>query len=233
MALTEPATRSLEDPYPDATHPRSLLSRLSLGHVVMILAGLVAILLNLAFLRSGTETIEFIVAGQSLQSGDVLTAAAVDVVEVGDAGSLIDGLISAEAAEGTYGATLARSLAEGEPIRRSDLRPIGTVSGLREYSLELDAARAAGGRVGPGDVVDVIATINGRSFYVAVSVEVVSVPTGDSPLDVGDDLIVVLGVDDRTALEIASAESVGSVAVVRATGAAPATAGPVDILPAP
>ena len=49
----------------------------------------------------------------------------------------------------------------------------------------------------------------------------------------GDDLIVVLGVDDQTALEIASVESVGSVAIVRATGASPATAGPVDILPAP
>ena len=232
MAVTDAVHRQNG---PTTRHPpsRSPLSRLSLGHVVMILAGLVAVLLNLAFLRSGTDTSGVLVAAQSLQTGDVLTAAAVDVVEVGNAGPLIEGLITADAARETYGATVARPLAPGEPIRRSDLRPAGTVSGLREYSIRLDAARAAGGRLAPADIVDVIATIDGRSFYVASSVEVISINTGDSVIDVGDDLIVVLGVDDRTALDLASAESVGSVAVVRATGASPATAGPVEIPPAP
>ena len=173
MAVTDAVQRQ-SGPTTGQLPSQSPLSRLSLGHVVMILAGLIAILLNLAFLRSSTETIDVIVAAKSLQAGEVLTAAAVDVVEVGDAGSLVDGVITADTAAGTYGATLARSLAPGEPIRQSDLRPEGTVSDLREYSIELDAARAAGGRIGPTDIVDVIATINGRSFYVASSVEVVS-----------------------------------------------------------
>jgi Flp pilus assembly protein CpaB len=199
----------------------------------MIVAGLVAILLNLAFLRSNSETVEIIVARHALQAGAVLTERTVAVVEIGDGGAVVGGLITTDAASAIYGATLARPLAAGEPIRRSDLRPDGTRSGLREYSLELDAARAAGGRIGPTDIVDVIATVDGRSFYVAATVEVVSVTTEDSTPGVGDDLIIVLGVDDRTALDIASVESVGSIALVRSTGADPPRSGPVDSSPAP
>ena len=231
MALTETTPRQSNSR--PGMAPRSLLTRLSLGHVVMILAGLVAILLNLAFLRSDSESIRVIVAAESLPAGSVLTEGATNVVAVGDPGALADGLITADTASAIYGATLARQLAPGDPVRQSDLRPDGTPSALREFSLELDAAQAAGGRIGSSDIVDVIATFNGRSFYVASSVEVISVVTGGSALDVGDDLIVVLAVDDQTALEIASARSIGTVAVVRATGAAPPTAGPVDIVPSP
>ena len=233
MAITEPATRRVDESVPTAPARRGLISRMSMGHVVMILAGLVAILLNLAFLRSTSETIQVLVAGEQLPAGTVLTASAIDLVEVGDAAELADGLITAAGAEAAYGSLLARPVAEGEPIRRSDLRPDGTTSNLREYALELDAAQAAGGRIADKDIVDVIATVSGRSYYVAVTIEVVAVNQESSTLDVGDDLILVLSVDDATALEIAAAESVGSISVVRSTGAEPPATGPVTVLPAP
>ena len=231
MALTEPATRQVEDTAPSAPARRSLISRLSMGHVVMILAGLVAILLNLAFLRSNADTIEVIVAAEALPAGNVLSAAAVDVVEIGNADGLAAGLITLDAASDVFGSTLARPIAPGEPIRRSDLRPPGTSTGLREYSLELDAAQAAGGRIAAKDIVDVIATVNGRSYYVASTIEVVSVSSDDSTLEVGDDLILVLAIDDATALDIAAAESVGTITVARATGAEPPSSGPATATP--
>lgn len=233
MALTEPATRQVEEAAPSAPARRSLISRLSMGHVVMILAGLVAILLNLAFLRSTAETIEVVVAADALPAGSVLTAASIDAVEIGDADALLAGLITLDAAPEVFGSALARTVAAGEPIRRSDLRPPGTSTGLREYSLELDAADAAGGRITAQDIVDVIATVNGRSYYVASTVEVVSVSTDDSTLEVGDDLILVLAVDDATALDIAAAESVGTITVARATGADPPSSGPATAVPGP
>ncbi|MBT8217158.1 MAG: hypothetical protein HKN74_12840 [Acidimicrobiia bacterium] len=229
--MTEPATRRDEPAKPVAPARRSLVSRLSIGHVVMILAGLVAILLNLAFLRSIGEVNEVVVAAIDLPAGIELEAEHFAVAEIGDAGSLSAALVPAAAEAGLYGSILARPIGGGEPIRRSDLRPAGTTSNQREFSIELDAAQAAGGRLAAGDVVDVIATINAESFYVASTIDVVSITSDNSTLEVGDDLIIVLNVDDRQALEIASAQAAGSIAVVRSTGATPPATGPRDTAP--
>jgi Flp pilus assembly protein CpaB len=85
----------------------------------------------------------------------------------------------------------------------------------------VDTAQAAGGLIQPADVVDVIATVDGRTFYAAAGLDVVQVTREGSGLGVGDELIIVLAVDDRTALDLASAQAAGSIVVVRATGAAP------------
>lgn len=225
MALTEPAIAQEDTPTTVGVARRSLASRLSIGHVVMILAGLVAILLNLAFLRSGTETINVTVAGQSIEAGTVLTEDRVGFVEVGDAGDLVQGLLTEESARALFGSVLARDIEAGEPIRRSDLRPAGSSLALREYSIEVDAAEAAGGSIQDTDVVDIIAVIDDRAFYVAAGLDVVRVKDG------GADLIIVLSVDDRTALEIESARAAGSIAVVRSTGAPPPVSGPVTVDP--
>lgn len=232
MALTESVTRRADAEGPAPPSRRSLISRMSIGHVVMILAGLVAVLLNLAFLRSGTDQIEVVVASSPIQAGSVLDESQLSTVPVADPGELVGGLILGEDAASLHGSIVARPLSAGEPIRRSDLRPAGTTSNLREFSLELDAARAAGGRIAPRDLVDVIATVDTRSFYVAAGVEVISVSSEDSEVDVGDDLLVVLSLDDRTALEVSSAQAAGSVSLVRSTGADPPRNGVVTVDPA-
>ncbi|MGI9609883.1 MAG: SAF domain-containing protein [Acidimicrobiia bacterium] len=227
--MTEPAIAPEEAPTNFGSARRSLVSRLSIGHVVMILAGLVAIVLNLAFLRSDTEPISVAVADQAIEAGTVLTDNHIGSVEVGDAGELVQGLLTEDAATPLLGSLLARDIAAGEPIRRSDLRPAGSSLALREYSIEVDAAEAAGGSIQGTDVVDIIAVIDNRAFYVAAGLEVVRVKDGGS----GGDLIIVLSVDDQTALEIASARAAGSIAVVRSTGAPPPVSGPVTVDPTP
>lgn len=230
MPLTEPAmvrdeiTSMLDHPR------RSLVSRLSMGHVIMILAGLVAILLNLAFLQSGTDTVNIAAAAQSMEAGTILNKTLIDSIEVGDVGELAQGLLAADALTDLYGSVLARDLQAGEPIRRSDLRPAGSTLALREYSIEVEAANAAGGSVQDTDIVDIIAVIDSQAFYVAAGLEVVRVSGEDAGLG-GNDLIIVLSVDDRTALEIESARAAGSISVVRATGAPAPVSGPVIVDP--
>lgn len=197
----------------------------------MILAGLIAVLLNLAFLRSGSETVNIVVAADTLQAGSVLTEGSVDSVEVGDAGELAKGLLTNETAISLYSSVLARDIEAGEPIRRSDLRPAGSSLALREYSIEVDAANAAGGSIQSSDVVDIIAVIDNRAFYVAAGLAVVRVSGNDDRIG-GGDLIIVLSVGDRTALEIESARAAGSISVVRSTGAPPPVSGPVTVDPA-
>lgn len=227
MALTEPAIALEDTPMTASVARRSLVSRLSIGHVVMILAGLVAIVLNLAFLRSGTETINVTVAGQSIEAGTVLMEDHIRSVQVGDAGELVQGLLTEESAQGLFGSVLARDIEAGEPIRRSDLRPTGSSLALREYSIEVDPAAAAGGSVQATDVVDIIAVIDDRAFYVAAGLDVVRVKADTG----GGDDIIVLSVDDRTALQIESARAAGSIAVVRSTGAPSPVSGPVTVDP--
>jgi Flp pilus assembly protein CpaB len=197
----------------------------------MILAGLVAILLNLAFLRSSTDTINIAVASRALEAGTVLGVDTIAPVEVGDAGELVQGLLTQEAITAEFGSVLARDIAAGEPIRRSDLRPAGSTLAQREYSIEVDPANAAGGSIQDTDVVDIIAVIDNRAFYVAAGLEVVRVSGNDDGIG-GGDLIIVLSVGDRTALEIESARAAGSISVVRSTGAPPPVSGPVTVDPA-
>ena len=221
MALTEPVTVREPIPAPASGPRRPLLSRVSTGHVAMVLAGLVAVLLNLAVLRSDGASLAVATARTDLQPGTVLSEGSVTAVTLGDAAALRSGLVTMEAVAALYGSVIGRPLAAGEPLRRSDLRPTAVASGLREYSVAVASAEAAGGLIQPADVVDVIATVDGRTFYVAAGLDVVQVAREGSGLDVGDDLVIVLAVDDRTALELASAQASGSIVIVRATGAAP------------
>ncbi len=230
MALTEPATAREEASASPISERRSLVSRLSIGHVVMILAGLVAVLLNLAFLQSRSDTINIAVAGTSMEAGTVLEAGRIESVEVGDAGELAQGLLTQDAITALYGSVLARDIEAGEPVRRSDLRPAGSSLALREYSIEVDRAEAAGGSIQDRDIVDIIAVIDTRAFYVAAGLEVVRVSSTETGLSDGH-LIIVLSVDDRTALEIESARAAGTISVVRSTGAPPPVSGPVSVDP--
>ena len=175
MALTEPVTAREELPVSVAPAGRSLISRLSIGHVVMILAGLVAILLNLAFLRSSTDTVNIAVASRALEAGTVLGVDAIAPVEVGAAGELVQGLLTQEARR-LY--SVRCSPGTSRPVSRSadpTCRPAGSTLALREYSIEVDAANAAGGSIQDTDVVDIIAVIDKQAFYVAAGLEVVRV----------------------------------------------------------
>ncbi len=227
MALTESTTRQQRTPAQGSSSRRSIVSRLSLGHVVMIVAGLVAILLNLAYLRSSSTAVSVVIARTTLEQGTVLDGTSIATVEVGDAGDLA--LLTDDVVEGLFGSILARRVNAGDPLRKSDLRPASTHSSLRESSVLLDNSAAAGGLIQPADVVDVIATIDGSSFYVAAGLDVVSVSREGTGREVGDKLIIVLSVDDRTALELASAQAAGSIILVRSTGAAPPVNSAVDL----
>ena len=230
MPLTEPATVRDEITAALGAPRRSLITRLSIGHVVMILAGLVAILLNLAFLQSGANTVEVAVAARAMEAGTVLDETRLASVEVGEVGDLAQGILTDDTVTGLYGSVLARDIQAGEPIRRSDLRAARSSVALREYSIEVEPAHAAGGSIQATDIVDIIAVIHNQAFYVATGLEVVRV-AGDDLEHGGADLIIVLSVDDRTALEIESARSSGSISVVRATGAPSPVSGPVIVNP--
>ncbi len=225
MALTEPTTERTRPPASVPAPQRSLLGRLSLGHVVMILAGLLALLLNLAFLRSGDEVLRIVVASQDLAAGDELLGSSFQVAEVGDVGAISDGLITENEVPAFVGSRLARAITEGEPLRPSDLRPASGEDGLREMSIEVAALSAVGDRLKTGDLIDVIGTVNDEARYVVTGIEVIEVLGASSSFGGSSDFAVVVSVTDRQALEIAAAMSAGEIDLVRSTGASPPAPG--------
>ncbi len=165
------------------------------------------------------------VASQDLAAGDELLASGFDVVEVGDVGSISDGLITENQVTGLVGSRLARAISEGEPLRPSDLRPASGGAGLREMSIDIDSLSAVGDRLKTGDLVDVIGTVNDRARYVVSGVEVVEVLGTGSSFGASNEFAVVVAVTDRQALDIAAAMSAGDVDLVRSTGAQPPAPG--------
>ena len=86
--MTRTADRLGSGTDPLAVEPaprRPLLSRLSLGHVIMILAGLLAFLLVLVVLRERGESFQIAVAAQQIDAGTQLQATDVRYASLTDA----------------------------------------------------------------------------------------------------------------------------------------------------
>lgn len=71
------------------------------------------------------------------------------------------------------GSVALAPLADGDLVTRSVVRPPDEVPGTARFSFELPLARALAGQVDPGDRVDVMATADGRTGFVATDLEVV------------------------------------------------------------
>jgi Flp pilus assembly protein CpaB len=91
-------------------------------------------------------------------------------------------------------------------------------------SFPIPRSRAVGGSLVAGDRVDVLSVhrTSGRSGYVAADVQVLAFSTrGSGPLQGSDDASVTIAIDSAGAARVAAALEVGTITLVRATGATP------------
>lgn len=211
---------------PDPVVPRRpLRSRFSGPHLVMVLAALIAFVLVLVVLRDRSQHVFVAVAGADIEQGSRLTSGAVELrrisAEAADAlGDLIDAGEMQRALDSR--AVASRSIRAGTTLRATDLRSGGSTASLeRVMSVELESARAAGGSLAAGDVVDVLA-VGGEepADVVAAGLEVIAVRQGSGGFGAST-VVLSLAVDPPTALRLAAAFGRDDVFVLRATGAAP------------
>ncbi|MDJ0961449.1 MAG: hypothetical protein QNJ88_12385 [Acidimicrobiia bacterium] len=226
MTRTADRLGSGTDPLAVAPAPRRpWLARLNVGHIVMVLAGLLAFLLVLVVLRERGETVQIAVAAQQIDAGtqlqrtDIRYASFTDVDE-----QLLQTFVSAEAVETAIaeGWIAARTIGAGAALTSSDFRLEAAGSGLRAMSLPVASAHAVNGAIVAGDRIDIIAVDRGIAQYVAVDVEVIAVSATSGSSRSGFALTVA--VDDLTSLRLAAAINSASIEVVRSTGASPADA---------
>ena len=202
---------------------REMTTRLSTGHVVMVLAGALGVLLTLSVLRSADDTRPVLVAARDLAPGTVINDASVHVARVHADASVLATLFRAEQIPALRGRVVTTLVHQGELVARGALSTLDAHAATRVMSFSIARARAVGGKLTAGDRVDVLAVDHdsGRAGYVVLDAEVVAAEgrSGGALSGASDDVTITLVVDPATAPELASAIDAGTVTLVRSTGA--------------
>ncbi len=169
----------------------------------------------------------YVVVATTVPAGQVITAEDLAIRHL-DLGEIADRTLTAEA--DAIGAVAVQTLLPGQLVQRGHiLAPVpGVDEGAPptfEVSFALDRPRALGGRLQPGEVVDVVATLDadGTSCATVVAGDarvVAAGTTGDEVLTGGGPYTVTLAIpEDRAVLGLIFALDRSDVTIVRATRA--------------
>lgn len=219
------------------SRPRNVLTRFSTGHLVMVVAGVVGLLLTVAVLRRADERQPVAVAARDLAPGSALTDSAVRYERVKMDDSLLDTVLQPEDVKRMRDSVAAYPIAAGELVHRRSLRPAAAPAGKRAMSVAIEPARAVNGELEAGDRVDVILAGNHEVSIIVSDAEVLSVgrpDRGGAFGGVDDKFTVTLAVDARESQLVAAGVAGGDIVITRTTGSRPAQATPplpVDVTP--
>ena len=203
-------------------HRRALTSRVSTGHIVMVVTGLLGALLTLSALRAADNTRPVLVAARDIVPGTVIDGHWLRPSSIhADAGVLAT-LFDASAINDLRGQVAVARIPAGALVTRDDVRATTAGKAPRAMSFPIPITRAVGGALVAGERVDVLSVQHntGQSNYVAIDASVLAFSHhGGGALQGSDDASITLAVEPEVAARIASALETGSVTLVRATGA--------------
>ncbi|MEZ5169936.1 MAG: RcpC/CpaB family pilus assembly protein [Acidimicrobiia bacterium] len=194
---------------------------MSVGHLVMVAAGLVGVVATLAALRSSNDATPVAVAAHEILPGDVVMADDVTFVDVDANDDVLDTLVPDGDMSGVEGSIAVHRIGKGELMSVEDLAEEAAPGGLRAMSVPVDESRAVAGELEPGDRVDVLTVVDGEAIYAVQGAEVLSVDRpATGALGGGiEEFSVTVAVDDRQALAVVAGIESGSIVLARSTGA--------------
>ena len=203
---------------------RTLRGRLSRGHVVMVIAGLVGVVLSFAALREHDGNARVLVAAHEIRAGETVEPADFRSEAVTMGSALLATAVRAHDAATVRGKVAASTIAAGELVVRRTLRPRAARHGLRAMSIPIDPARAVGGRLAAGDRVDVLfaGTRRSRSSWPTPRC---SPSTRAGRGGIGESaspFTVTVAVSAAQSQLLAAAIADGDLSITRTTGARPA-----------
>lgn len=205
----------------NALPKRKAGSKLTSGHLLMILSGLAAFLLIIMLLGSQGKTITVYTARENVFSGQQISAKDFEAKEI-PSSSLDTQYFSLE--DFKSGKVYAsRLISKGEPLLKQDKSPETETSNVRLISIPVAKKYAVNGTLAKGDKIDVIEIdSDGCSVRVLSGVNIVSVTNGSSGgLGGGDSsyaVIVSIG-NDTDDLILAGAIGRGNnLQLIRSTG---------------
>jgi Flp pilus assembly protein CpaB len=201
---------------------RRLATRLSSGHVVMIVAGLLGAVLAFAVLRSGPPGSEVAVAAHEIRGGEAVLADDFRTERVQAPERLLRTFVRPEQVRTLRGDIATSTIAAGEAIVRRQFRPRAARGGLRAMSIPIDPARAVGGRLAAGDRIDVLFAGDREVSIIVRDAEVLAVDAkGRAGIgETSSPFTVTIAVDARQSQLLAAAIADGDISIARTTGAA-------------
>lgn len=213
MARTEQAPRAVLAPEP---LPRRGRFRLSAGHLIMIVSGLLAAVLVYSVMRRSDDSVMVAVAARRIAAAEKVDAASVRPAGVRVSPKVLKTLFRPEDLRGAIWFAVTE-IAPDEPITRGKV-----VAAVRGPTLNIPAEVEQIAGIGVGDRVDVIASSRGTSSYVLENAEVVAIggggTLGGGGLPRGKPYLTVV-VDAAGALRVAAALDGSKITILRTTGA--------------
>jgi Flp pilus assembly protein CpaB len=212
--LGSPAAPSL----PTTTRRRGRVSR---GHLVMALAGIVGVVLSFAVLRQRDGDTAVLVAAHEIRAGERISSSDFRTTRATLTPAVLATVAQAGDRRRLVGRIAGSTVAEGELVTTRTLRRHAAPHGLRAMSIPIDPSRAVGGRLGAGDRVDVL----------FAGQEAVSIIVADAPVlavdargrgGIGESsspFTVTIAVTPRQSQLVAAAVADGDISLARTTGA--------------
>jgi Flp pilus assembly protein CpaB len=219
---------------PLAASRRMPNGRAAVGALLVTLA---ALLLFTTARRNGSSVERYVVASRPLAIGSTVAAGDLTTAAIHlPAGASRAHAFTRPAA--LVGAVVVAPVAAGELVQASAVVAASSTPGARQMSVPVDAARAVGGRLNPGEFVDVLATFGtgADAFTVPVvsGARVVSrSATGTGLGDSKNEVIVIEVRDAGDAIAVAHAIAAGQLSFVRVSGVAPGAPAPPYRAPRP
>lgn len=199
---------------------KRLTARFGTAHLIAVVAGLVTAVLLLSWTRGQEQLVSVVLAADSIRAGALIESTDLQVTEIPSDSTVATAILSGDSLDGLVGQVATRSITSGEPILRTDLRPVMAEGGRRAMSFALSRANAVGGDLAVGDEVDVLVVTDDGTRFVAEALPVLALPDPRPSGFVGGSSgwWVVLAVEDVDALEIADGVEHGTIYLLRSTG---------------
>ena len=195
--------------------------RVSRGHVVMALAGIVGVVLSFAVLRERDGETAVLVAAHEIRAGETITGSDFRTVRVTLTPAVLATVAQAHDRGSLRGRIAGTTIAEGELVTTRTLRSRAAPHRLRAMSIPIDPARAVGGRLAAGDRVDVLFAGQQAVSIIVADAPVLAVDArgrggiGES----ASPFTVTVGVTARQSQLVAAAVADGEISLARTTGA--------------
>jgi Flp pilus assembly protein CpaB len=201
---------------------RKWSARFSSGHLVMIVAGLLGMVLGIAALRREPGGVQIAVAARQIRAGEVVKPRDFRAARLRTGNALLATFVLARDARDLGGRIAAVTIESGEPIMRRELRPRAATGRLRAMSIPIDPSRAVGGRLASGDRIDVLFAGDREVSIIVRDAEVIAVDAkGRGGIgETSSPFTVTIAVNARQSQLLAAAIADGDISIARTTGAA-------------
>lgn len=200
--------------------------------LIVVAIGFIVTALLVASLTGSDDGVPVAVAARTIAVGESLNPGDFRYVNAELPDELLGRSLRRADVASISGNVAKHTIEAGALVGRDDVAVAAGPQRQRAVSIPIDAERAVGGRLKPGDVVDVADATSGVAVYVVTDAEVISVgvDTGGKAMTSSSRYAVTLGVDDTEALRLGPAFLSDKVYLVRSTGAPPALPAPPTTL---